>query len=90
MLAMESSQTNPLEEELGLPGLKAPAAPPTSAGTAEIPLEETLWDKEILGVRAAVLQVTHCNQPPTSRPLCGSYPICMHKCSHVWHLKRQS
>jgi len=65
MLAMESSQTNPLEEELGLPGLKAPAAPPTSAGTAEIPLEETLWDKEILGVRAAVLQVTL--QPATNK-----------------------
>lgn len=65
MLAMESSQTNPLEEELGLPELKAPAAPPTSAGTAEIPLEETLWDKEILGVRAAVLQVTL--QPATNK-----------------------
>ena len=65
MLAMESSQTNPLEEELGLPGLKAPAAPPTSAGTAEIPLEETLWDKEILVVRAAVLQVTL--QPATNK-----------------------
>lgn len=67
----------------GLPGLKAPAAPSTPAGTAEIPLGGTLWDKETFEVRAAALQVTHCNQPPRSRPLCGSYLRCMHKYLHV-------
>lgn len=38
-------------------------------------------DKETFGVRAAVLQVTHCSHQQAG--LCGSSPVCMHKYLHA-------
>lgn len=87
MLTMESSQTNPPEEELGLPGLRFLQHHPHLQVQQKSP-RGTLWDKETFGVRAAVLQVTHCNQPATRRPLWGSSLIRMHKYLQVAILSR--